>query len=105
MPPSPTNPGPSILTFAIDGSGPYIVTAQTFCKSIEVRENYDLASLPQCDLQKFSVGTTTNPGLVPKGTSLFFRRALGCWIPGQEVGRINTVTGSCSVVQIEDEFI
>jgi len=89
-----------IYTFAIDSSGPYVVTAQTYCWRIEVRENYDLANLPQCDVQQFSPGSTTNPALIPKGTVAQFSHA-GPYVPGQEAGRINTVSGSCTVVQIE----
>jgi len=103
--PTPQVPGPSVYTFAIDGSGPYIVIAQTWCRRIEVRENYDLANLPQCDLQQFAPGTTSNPGLIPKGTAAVFSRGRGSFVPGQEVGRINTASGSCTVVQIESEFI
>ena len=91
---------PSITTFAIDASGPYIVTAKTFCRKIEVRENYDLASLPTCDLQQFAPFSTTNPALIPKGTTAVFSE-LGAFYAGQEVGRINTASGSCTAVQIE----
>ena len=90
----------SISTFAIDGSGPYKVTANTPCWRIEVRENYDLANLPQCDLQQFGPGTTTPGALIPKGTSARFSQ-MGAYYPGQEAGRINTASGSCTVVQIE----
>jgi hypothetical protein len=89
-----------ITPFAIDSGGPYIVTAKTHCRRIEVRENYDLANLPQCDLQQFAPGTTTNPALVPKGTVAVFSRA-DFYTTGKEVGRINTASGSCTVVQIE----
>ena len=92
--------GNSIKTFAIDGSGPYIVTAQTNCRRIELRENYDLASLPTCDLQQFSPYTTTTPALVPKGSTAVFT-TFGYYRIGDQAGRINTVTGSCTAVQIE----
>jgi hypothetical protein len=92
--------GQSIKTFAIDASGPYVVTAQTPCWRIEVRENYDLASLPQCDLQQFAPSMTTTPALIPKGTVARYSQ-MGAYYPGQEAGRINTASGSCTVVQIE----
>jgi hypothetical protein len=90
----------SIYTFAIDGSGPYKVIAQTNCQRIEVRENYDLASLPTCDLQQYAAYTTTGPALIAKGTVAVFSR-LGYFRVGDEAGRINTASGSCTVVQIE----
>lgn len=91
---------PFIKTFAIDSAGPYVVTAQKWCRRIEVRENYDQGTPPQCDLQQFNPGSTTNPALIAKGTPAEFSD-IGAYNEGQEAGRINTASGSCTVVQIE----
>lgn len=94
----------AISTFAIDNLGPYIVTANSPCRRIEIRENYNSASPPTADLQQFKPFNSATPVYVPKGTSAIFSRDVA-WERGDKVGAVNTVSGSITVAQIETDKI
>lgn len=89
-----------ITTYAIDNGGPYNVIARSYCKRIEVRENYNSSNPPTADLQQFNPAGSSTPAAVPKGTSAMFT-TLGTFYPGQVVGAVNTVSGSIAVAQFE----
>ena len=98
--------GFSTNTFAIDNGQRYKVIAQTYCYRIMVQENYNSVSAPTCDLLAAQPAGATQVNIA-KGTPVIFTRALSDskFMPGQVVGDIETVTGSCTVQQIESQQI
>lgn len=93
-----------ISTFAIDNAGPYTVTANSYCRRVEIRENIKSDSPPTADLQQYKPFNSSTPIYIPKGTSAIFARDVKWW-PGDKVGAINTVAGSITVAQIESDEI
>lgn len=89
-----------ITTFAIDNGGPYNVVARSYCRRIEIRENYNSQNPPTADLQQFKPAGSSTPAAVSKGTSAIFT-TLTTFYPGQVVGAVNTLAGSITVAQIE----
>lgn len=86
-------------TMAIDNSAEYSVFAPVECTRVEVRENYDSASAPTCDLIQSIPYGSSSPVKVAKGTSAIYTRATP-WIKGDRVGGIKTSSGSCTAAVI-----
>lgn len=92
-------------TYSIDNSGPYAVTAQTYCRRIAVQENYDSDNPPTANLQQFNPDQS-GPILVVLGSPAIFSACGDSrFYPGQIVGYINTVSGSITVAQAEGEQV
>lgn len=82
----------------------YPVRALSPTKRVLVQENYDSATPPTADLQRFSAVAGSTATLVPKGTPAVWSRATH-WSVGEIVGYILTVSGSITVQQTESDEV
>ena len=89
------------VTFAIDNTQVFSVTARTYCKKISVRENYNAATPPTADLRKYVPSTSATPENIPQGTDAVFEDGGRHFYPGEVVGGINTLAGAITVIQVE----
>lgn len=103
-------------TFTIDNTADYPVIAQTNCRRIEIRENYNSTHPPTEDL--LAAMPSGAPYVrVPMGTSFIFTPAATTtfiergypssdrFLGGTTVGTIKTAAGSITVAQIEYNLI
>lgn len=99
------NTGNATNTFAVDNTQRYQVIAQTWCRRIQVQENYNSTSAPTADLLMARPAGATQVNIVKGTTAIFTASTHAHFTPGQVVGDIETVSGSITVQQIESDQV
>lgn len=88
-----------ITTYALDTTKIDVV-ANSYCKRIAVKEDYDSDSPPTANLLQYDPTGSSTPAKIVKGTPAIFTSNSNFY-PGQVVGGIKTSSGSITVQQIE----
>ncbi len=88
-----------ISTYALDTTK-VDVKANTYCRRIAVKENYDSDSPPTANLVQYEPTGSSTPAKIVKGAPAVFT-SQSTYSPGEVVGGIKTSAGSITVQQIE----
>lgn len=87
-------------TFAIDNSQRYEVVVESYCRKVELFENYDSDTPPTTDLIQYEPAGAIQGIAIPQGTFAVFDKG-GTYSPGEIAGEIQTDAGSITVAQKE----
>ena len=92
-----------ITTYALDTTKVDVV-ANSYCRRITVKEDYDSDSPPTANLLQYDPTGSSTPVKIVKGTPAVFTSNTH-FHPGLVVGAIKTSSGSITVQQIESSQI
>lgn len=102
-----------ITTYALDTTKIDVV-ANSPCRRISVKEDYDSDSPPTANLEQYDPTDSSTPAKIVKGTPAVFTKSkpssglsqeANTYFVGEVVGGIATSSGSITVQQIESDQI
>lgn len=92
-----------INSFTVDNSKRYQIVPQTYCRRIEIQENYNSANPPTQDYLIAQPPGATQVNFA-KGVPAIFTTG-GSFVPGTPIADIQTTAGTITVRQIESHSI